>query len=59
VLGTNANAKNLAALQSKKLIKKGGKKEGDYFRYFATKLGEKHAPPAASPSDTSPTPTMG
>jgi hypothetical protein len=53
-----ATAKNLAALQSKKLIKKIGKMEGGFSRYVATKLGEKHAPAPAAPAETASAPTM-
>jgi hypothetical protein len=54
LVGTQRTAKALSTLQAKKLIKK-GKKEGDHYRYFITKLGEKNtiggqAGPAPSPS---------
>jgi hypothetical protein len=59
MLATKANAKNLAALQSKKLIKKIGKAEGGFNRYVATTLGKKHAPaPAAATTEPSTTPAM-
>jgi len=45
LLGTKGTAKILGTLLAKKLIKKGKKEKGqEHFRYFATKLGEKHAP---------------
>jgi hypothetical protein len=49
MLGSKANAKQLSALLEKKLIKK-GKKEGEFFRYFITKTGEKHVAASPSPS---------
>jgi hypothetical protein len=57
VLGTKGTAKQLGALLEKKLIKK-GKKEGEFFRYFITKTGEKHAPAggAAPSAETSSAP---
>ena len=45
LLGTKGTAKILGTLLAKKLIKKGKKEKGqEHFRYFVTKLGEKHAP---------------
>jgi hypothetical protein len=51
-------AKNLASLQSKKLIKKIGKMEGGFNRYIATKLGEKHAPAPSPATEPTTAPTM-
>ncbi len=48
-LGTKAEAKALTSLLQKKLVKT-GKKEGGFFRYAVTKLGEKYIPKAASPA---------
>jgi hypothetical protein len=42
VVSTRKTAKTLDTLQAKKLIRK-GKKEGDHYRYFITKLGEKQS----------------
>jgi hypothetical protein len=51
---TKGTAKMLGALLGKKLIKR-GKKQGEFFLYHITKLGEKHAPAAApSPEPSSP-----
>jgi hypothetical protein len=53
LLGTKPTAKTLATLLAKKLIKKGKKEKGqEHFRYFATKLGEKHAPVAPAVTET-------
>ncbi|WP_165063625.1 hypothetical protein [Paludisphaera rhizosphaerae] len=43
--------KQLDSLQTKKLIKK-GKKEGEFFKYHVTKLGEKHHASKAEPTST-------
>lgn len=48
-LGNKAEAKALASLLQKRLLKT-GKKEGGFFRYAVTKLGEKYIPKAASPA---------
>jgi hypothetical protein len=56
-LATKATAKTLSTLQAKKLIKK-GKKEGDHFRYFITKLGEKQTPAPAPPAEPAPSPSL-
>ncbi|MGC8639220.1 MAG: histidine biosynthesis protein HisIE, partial [Isosphaeraceae bacterium] len=56
MLATKATAKTLSTLQAKKLIKK-GKKEGEYFRYFITKLGEKQTPAAPAPAEPAPSPS--
>ncbi len=54
LLGTKATAKTLATLLAKKLIKKGKKEKGqEHFRYFITKLGEKHAPVAPPVTESS------
>jgi hypothetical protein len=50
-LGNKGEAKALASLLQKKLVKT-GKKEGGFFRYMVTKLGEKYIP-AAAPSVSS------
>jgi hypothetical protein len=57
LLASKPNAKALGALLAKKLIKK-GKKEGEYFRYFITKLGEKHAPVVVVVAEPAPVPPM-
>lgn len=50
VIATKKTQKSLDALQTKKLIKK-GKKEGEFFKYHVSKVGEKHiAGLAAAPS---------
>lgn len=41
VIATKKTQKSLDALQTKKLIKK-GKKEGEFFKYHVSKVGEKH-----------------
>lgn len=41
LVATKKIQKQLDSLQTKKLIKK-GKKEGEFFKYHVTKLGEKH-----------------
>lgn len=41
VSATKKTQKSLDALQTKKLIKR-GKKEGDFFKYHVSKVGEKH-----------------
>lgn len=41
VIATKKTQKSLDSLQAKKLIKK-GKKEGDFFKYHVSKVGEKH-----------------
>jgi hypothetical protein len=56
LLATKGTAKTLSTLQAKKLIKK-GKKEGDHFRYFITKLGQKQTPAATAPAEPAPSPT--
>jgi hypothetical protein len=56
-LATKVTAKTLSTLQAKKLIKK-GKKEGDHFRYFITKLGEKQTPAPVAPAEPAPSPTV-
>jgi len=48
-LGNKADAKALAALLQKKVVKT-GKKEGGFFRYMVTKLGAKYIPSAAPPA---------
>ena len=48
-LGFKSEVKRLHQFQGKKLIKKAGKKEGEHFRYFITKLGEKHVPGSGRP----------
>ena len=54
LLGTKGTAKTLSTLLAKKLVKKGKKEKGqEHFRYFATKLGEKHAPAAAPVAENS------
>ncbi len=50
-LGNKAEAKALASLLQKRLVKT-GKKEGGFFRYMMTKLGEKSIPKAAAPAPT-------
>jgi hypothetical protein len=52
VVGNKGNAKMLATLLEKKLVKK-GKKEGAAFRFHITKLGSKHSPASGSPTTTS------
>jgi hypothetical protein len=52
IMGTKGNAKMLAALLEKKLVKK-GKKENDQFRYHITKLGSKHSPAPGSSTTSS------
>jgi hypothetical protein len=53
VSATKKTQKSLDALQTKKLIKR-GKKEGDFFKYHVSKVGEKHiagmAAAAANPA---------
>ena len=58
LLATKGTAKTLGTLQAKKLIKKIGKKEGDFFRYEITKLGEKQTPAPAAPAEPAPSPTL-
>ncbi len=54
IVGTKGNAKMLASLLEKKLVKK-GKKEKDQFRYHITKLGSKHTPaPGTSTTSSEP-----
>jgi hypothetical protein len=48
-LGNKAEAKALASLLQKRVVKT-GKKEGGFFRYMVTKLGEKYIPKAAPPA---------
>ncbi len=57
-LANKSNAKNLASLQAKKLIKKVGKQEGGFSRYQITKMGEKHMPASAPASESSAAPTV-
>jgi hypothetical protein len=52
IMGTKGNAKMLATLLEKKLVKK-GKKENDQFRYHITKLGSKHSPAPGSSTTSS------
>jgi len=52
VVGNKGNAKMLATLLEKKLVKK-GKKEGAAFRFHITKLGSKHSPASGSPTTSS------
>jgi hypothetical protein len=48
-MGNKKDAKTLSQLLQKKLIKAVGKKEGGFFHYMVTKLGEKYIPPAPAP----------
>jgi len=48
-LGNKAEAKALSSLLQKKLVKT-GKKEGGFFRFAVTRLGEKYIPKAAPPA---------
>ena len=54
ITATKKIQKQLDSLQTKKLIKR-GKKDGAFFKYHGTKLGEKHqaASDAGSTSNTS------
>jgi len=59
LLGTKGTAKILGTLLAKKLIKKGKKEKGqEHFRYFVTKLGEKHAPVVVVVTEGSPPTSM-
>jgi hypothetical protein len=52
-LGNKIEVKLLAALLEKKVVKT-GKKEGGFFRYMVTKLGERYTPKAALPAPPAP-----
>ena len=51
VVATKKTQKQLDSLQAKKLIKK-GKKEGEFFKYHVTKIGEKHHASKAEAAST-------
>ncbi len=55
-LADKGTAKTLSTLQAKKLIKR-GKKEGEHYRYFITRLGEKQTPAPPAPAEATPSPT--
>ena len=53
LVGTKGTAKILGTLLEKKLVKKGKKEEGGYFRFHITKLGSKHSPAPGSSTTSS------